>query len=93
MDGPNLSRAQFINLGTSLVSLQGTGTSVQGVVLSPNAKVQMTAGCQFYGSLFGQSVSITSASGLHEDRNITKGPDPVMLSPAATYRVDWMEPY
>jgi hypothetical protein len=87
VDGANLSRMQFINLGTAGVTLDNT--SAQGVIMSPNAPVQMTNGFQFYGAILDQSISISGGSGLHEDKNVTTGPDRVLQPGISVYKTSW----
>ncbi|MCY2928655.1 MAG: hypothetical protein NTV86_04015 [Planctomycetota bacterium] len=76
VNGANLSRMQFLNLGTGAVSLGGGG-ALTGVILSPNGTVTMNGGFQLYGAMVAKSLSVTNGAAFHEDKRITGGADPV----------------
>jgi hypothetical protein len=78
VDGPNLSRLSFVNLGTQDVTFQDN-SSAQGVVLSPQGRLHLGAGFQFYGAAVADRLSMQSSADFHQDTNITSGNDPVVL--------------
>ncbi len=91
VNGANLSRLQFINLGTANVVLDSA--VVEGVILSPNAGVLIDDYSQFYGAVMAKSISVTDGSDVHQDVNISSGKDPVLIDSTSTYKVRPVEKF
>jgi Tfp pilus assembly protein PilX len=92
VDGPALSRLQFLNLGTSPVVLDAVGTSANCVIVSPNAPVQMSSNAELFGAVIAQSLEMTSGAKVHQDTAITNGSDKVTYPNwvGGTYAVRWL---
>jgi hypothetical protein len=89
VDGANLSRLQYISLGTRPITL-GDDSSTQGVIIAPYAPVQMSGEFQLYGAVVAKSVTMTDAS-VHQDKRITNGTDPVTLGPTKPRVTGWSQ--
>jgi len=83
VNGANLSRMQFLNLGTGAVTLGGGG-ALTGAILSPNGTVTMNGGSQMYGAVVAKSLSITNGAAFHEDKRMTTGTDPITTGAGST---------
>ncbi len=84
--GSNLSRLTLINLGTGTVELSGSGSSAEGVIISPGGDVQLSGGFDMCGAVLGKNISLTTGSAIHEDKRITGLTDPVTLPGTARPR-------
>lgn len=84
VNGQNMSRLKFLNLGTTPVVLEDV-SSAEGVIFSPKAAIQMSGGFQLYGALAAKSLSITTGAKLHEDKRVTTGTDPATVPTSATW--------
>jgi hypothetical protein len=90
VDGQNLDRLTLYNVGTTPVTLMGGG-SLYGVVISPNAPINVTTGFQLCGALVAQSLSLTSGTAIHEDLRITSGIDSIVLGGTGTPKARWVK--
>ncbi len=92
IDGANLSRMQFINLGSSAVTIDA-GSTMEGVILSPNGPVTVQNGSVFCGAAVSSGLSIYSGADFHQDLNITTGKDAVTQSAGGGYTVRFVEKF
>ena len=76
VDGSDLSRLQFIGLGTGRVQLSGNGW-IQGVVLAPYAAVRISGNGSAFGAVVAKNLKMSGNGKIHEDTNVTGGADPV----------------
>jgi hypothetical protein len=90
VDGLNLDRLTYYNVGTTAVTLTN-GASMYGVLISPNAPVSMTGGFSMCGAVIAKSLTIDNGSFFHEDVRITSGTNPVALSGTGTPKVRWVK--
>jgi hypothetical protein len=89
IDGANLSRSKFVNLGTSSVNMN-SGSSVTGAIISPNGDVNINASGVVYGAIVAKDLSINSSGLFHQDVHITNGTDPVVVGGTSAPRpVSW----
>lgn len=86
VDGMNLSRMECLVMGTTPVTL--SGSSMQGVIIAPNAAVNMSSAFNMYGAIIAKSLSMSGGSGLHEDKRITSQVDRVTLPGTSKPRAD-----
>jgi cytoskeletal protein CcmA (bactofilin family) len=83
VDGANLSRSKFVNLGTSSVNMN-SGSSLTGAIVSPNGDVNINNSGVVYGAIVAKDLSINSSGVFHQDVHISNGTDPVILNGGST---------
>ena len=78
VDGQNLSRLKFVNLGSCPVTCQDYSATM-GVIMSPCADVTYKGNCHHFGVCIGRSMTMCDSSQFHEDSRITNQTDPVSV--------------
>ena len=79
VDGQNLSRLRFINLGTNSVTCQDYTVNM-GVIYSPCGPVKFCGWCHHFGVCICGSLNICNYAQFHQDTRITGQTDPVSVS-------------
>ncbi len=90
VDGQNLDRLTLCNVGATPVSLSN-GSTLTGVVISPNAQVNITGNFNMCGAVIAKSLSIDNGGFFHEDTRITSGTDSIPLSGSGTPKLRWVK--
>jgi hypothetical protein len=80
LNAQKLSTFKVYNLGTGTVTISGSASVYQGVIVSPNGPVQITGSGQMGGAILTKQLTLTGSASFHEDRHITNGSDPVTLT-------------